>query len=282
MEQDNKESIKKELGYNWDFDFGAYFNKGFSLFGNKAGEYIGYTVLFFVIMFATFLFIGITAITVIFPILLMFGFYFVLLPSLRFGYTIMADKQMRGAGTFNDLWGGFRFIPQGMLYVLLNIVVGIVFGIVIFSIFGLGFFSMFDINDFSNPRELNEKLNFVILNNLSKFFMIYFLLFVLQLLLYSLLFFWIEFIVIFKYNVWDALVSSIKICSKKIGYLILFNFVWMLLHFVGMLPCYLGLLVTLPAYFASSVSMFHHAFNINNETKDSLPTVSNNSELLDS
>ncbi len=107
-----KERADELIARGYETDVGKYISEGFRIFEKDMGNFIGYTVLYFLISFAS----GFIPFA---PLLL--------LGPLTAGFFIVARKIRKGeAHDFGTFWKGFDYFVPLLLYTLISSILGFV------------------------------------------------------------------------------------------------------------------------------------------------------------
>ncbi len=220
--------VQSVLNNGYNFQLSEYISKGFNLFGKNAGLFIGY---FFVYMAIS---LGLAFIPILGSIVSA-----CISGALIAGNFIVADKTERGEEvTFSNFFDGFQsWVPLFIASLLQGLIIlGILIPFVIyfFSKFGASSFMDGDRPDFSALDIIPILLLFAIVVYMSISFI------------------YTPFFIVFdKMDSWQAMMASRKVVEKSFLMHFVFLFVWGLIIMVSILPVFLGLLVTIPAYACS-------------------------------
>lgn len=243
--------IENALQNGYRFNTSEYLSRGWRIFNENPGGYIGFTVLFFVI----------SMIVGVIPII---GFLIsiVINPPLTMGIPIAAHLQTKEKNTeFGNFFKGFdhigqlvvTYLIQGLLYLILCIPIFATIGFQIFNI-------MSDPGNIEESTEFAEKM-------LSYWpvFLIVFLLFVYVIISMR----WAFFLVVFhKYDAVDAIKTSWKLVGKNwiahFGFLILM----FLLSLLGLIALLVGLIVAIPVIFAADYAAYADVTGLNKESSE--------------
>ncbi len=215
-------SLEELDARGYHFDFGKYFETGWKAMKDDIGQFILYTLVMFMIL-------GVSFITLIGPIFIAFPLF---AGSLLYGRKALLKEER----TFNDFFGGFKFFGPLLGYMglillfalLLALPIGLVMGI------NLAAFETLDNPDALAPGMLGAMLSYQ------------FLLFVVQIVITTFLFFTVPLIVIGHLGTIDAIKWSIRLVRKNFWWILLFAFVTGIVQQAGVLVCYIGLLFTIP------------------------------------
>jgi len=241
----NGRTVESVLANGYSFNLGDYIGRAFKLFGNDAGSYLGYVLLYFIINFVINMlpFIGGIASLAINPALIA-GWY-IYARNHNMGHT-------RGFGNFFDGFKGPHWIQLILASLVTSIFVAIAVAIVIVPFFFSTLVDMF--SNFSEMREMRDP------DDMRAFAMGMFtgkivlgiviagLLGSLVAVLYCLA---PMFIVFRGMSFWDAMEASRKVVTKNYMQFLVFFIVLIVILVIGTLLCCIGLLVAIPIYYLS-------------------------------
>ena len=242
--QSRLESVSQN-GYN--YRLGDYISQGFSLFGKNAGMFIGYVVIYSVISF------GLAIIPLLGQITSL-----LISSTLTAGFYIVAHQTFENKHTeFSNFFDGFKQWSQlfvvGLLGALLVILAMI--PAIVYIISAIGFSGLAEAGEYDGALSLMAGVNLLIFFILILFGAIVAILFV-----YAPLF-----VLFDNLSPVDAIKASAKVVSKNILMHVLFGIVWGIILFISVLPLFLGLLVTVPAYFCSIYAAWRDITKYNSE-----------------
>lgn len=221
-------------GYN--FNLGDYISKGFDIFKNNAGLFIGYLIVYYLIHF----------ILGLLPFIGQLGTLLISTP-LTLGFYIVAHKTYnREEVSFSNFFDGFTEWAQLLVAGLLSFLIVMIAFVpaIIFLLITLGTAFLQDAEDIGSGYNPFLYLGFANL-------MIVFLLFMVAAMVAMLFFYAPLFVYFEKLTAWNAIVLSAKVVSKQFFMHILFGIVWFIIIIISAIPLGLGLLVTIPASLCS-------------------------------
>ena len=245
MENNHTLKVKQLLQEGYSFEPGQYISSGFDIFRTGAGNFIGYLIVSYAMMFMTGLipFLGLLANAFIEP-------------ALTAGWFIVARKiVLKQQHEFNDFFKGFESIVQ--LFVA-SLIQGIIIAAILFAavapFMGMLALSALDIGNLqSSVREL-----LIAIAGMTTFFFAIFIA-ALPVIYLSVAWSFTPFFIVFlKMDFWEAMESSRKIITKKWFSFFIFFFLLVLINLFAMIPLGLGLLVTIPASYCAMYAAFHH------------------------
>ena len=226
-------------GYN--FDIGRYVSEGIEIIKKDIGLYIGYTVVYFLIVI----------ITAIIPLLGIIALFLIAAP-LAAGFILGVHKSSRNEILeFGDFFKGFDYFAQLLVLQLIQGLIILVIMIPLLVIFGSSFYMIAsgNIPDFSIGI---VGILIVILVYAAMFF------------IYISYIFAPHFIIFGNMPAWEAMETSRKIAAKKFFPILGLVLILSIINLIGCLPCYLGLLFTLPATYAIIYAAFKDIVNLDN------------------
>lgn len=214
--------LERLVNEGYHFDLSAYLSKGFDLFKQDVGGFVGYTLIFFAISAAA-SFIPFAS--------LIAG------PPLAVGWAIVAYNIVkRQHYNFNEFFEGFNDFGQLLLVTLVTAI--ILFGtlipaaVIIFGFASIDFFA-YDGIDFGDASP-----SLLILGIFAVLVPIVYL---------GVAWSWSSlFVVFYKMQFWDAMEASRKIISKNWSVVFLFSILVGLIGSLGVLALGVGILFTMP------------------------------------
>jgi hypothetical protein len=229
--QNRLENIKRD-GY--DFRMGEFISQGFTIFGKNAGMFIG------------FLLVSIT-ISIILSFIPLLGqlVSIVISGAMSAGYFIVAHKTYKNDySSFSNFFDGFQDLGQLFLNTLIMILIYVIGCIPIIIFFVKNFASGDSSLDFDDPESVADLIR--------AFGGLYILLYALGIILLSIfVIYTILFIVFDKMTAFNAIGASMTTVSKNIFSHIGFLILWLIILMISAIPIFLGLLVTVPAFYCS-------------------------------
>lgn len=243
-------TVESVLTNGYSFNLGDYIGKGFKLFGNDAGSYIGYTLVSFVIGFVIGLipFLGTLA-------------GLVINPALNGGWFIFAQKHQKGGQrSFSNFFDGFKNPPWIQLVLgslVSSIFVAIAACIIVLpGVLFVGADFIMDIMALRGSTDPDEIMGIVGAVFTGKILLIVLLATVIGAMVAALYIFMPCFIIFRGMSFWDAMEASRKVVSKNYIQVLLFLIVLGIMLIVGAMVCLVGLLVAVPVYFLAIYSAF--------------------------
>ena len=228
-------STDELLTHGYDFNMGKYLGDGWDLFKKGAGFYIGFTVIFFVMVMIISLIPFVNLLVSIFEYVLIAGVF------------IYSRNLINDQGEFGNFFEGFNSFGQIFLYALVLFLFTMP-AIVIFVIYLLpeGFLSS-AMSGFSDAEYLMEELFASFEERMGAIIFLYLGLLLYIMYLYISYSFTLALIVDRKMLFWDAMELSRKVIAKNFfsffGMYILLGIIML----IGtIITCGLGLLIALP------------------------------------
>lgn len=267
------EEIKRN-GY--EFDFGKAIGSGFNIFGKQPWFFIAYTILFLVpILILGFSF----AITPIVGLILLIPFIFVYIPAFYMGHTVLSTNILEDKipSSFSMTFHGFSkylgvsiglFFFLFLIGILYSLPIGIMSGSFKQMMMGI---ELMKNQDFEGLKDMNQNSTVPFYWSIIDF--------IFQTVLYTFTMFTAPIIVKHKLGLFDALKASFAIASKKFFLLALIQLLLIILVYISIIPCGLGLPIMVPVYFATNAGIYHMIIKDDEQTDD-LKLV--NDGLLDS
>ncbi len=238
MDEHQQAKLEELIDYGYNFNFGDYISRGFELFQKNIGGFIGFTVLFLIIvMVASFI-----------PVLGSFAVQLVLGPALTVGFYLVANKIDKNEEcVFGDFFKGFDYVGQLALAAL---VMGLIMIACLLPMFAaIGFLGGFDwlINFEENILNGMEFPNFPF----------WAFVFVVPMIYLGVAWQWTNlFIAFYNMRFWDAMEISRKIITKQWFIIFLFAIVIGLIAGFGAIFFLVGMLVTIPMMMCAQYAAF--------------------------
>lgn len=231
-----------EEGYQ--FDLGTYISRGIDIFKKNVWGFVGYTVVFFLIL----------VVTAVVPILGIFAMY-ALTPILFAGFYIVAHKLDQDENVdFGDFFKGFEKSGQLILWYLV-MMLGI--ALLMTPMFVAMFASLATLDltsNLDNPFWIFAAIP------------VWSFLLIIPIIYLSISWRWAPmFIVFYDMNFWDAMEASRRITNKKWWMNFLFAFLLYLFSIVGYLGLLVGILFTIPAALCMDYAAFADVTRLDGE-----------------
>lgn len=218
----NGSSLEELDAKGYHFDFGKYFETGWKAIKDDIGQFILYTLVMFLI-------IGVSLITLIGPVLIAFPLFA--------GFIIYGRKALlKEERSFNDFFGGFKFFGPLLGFMGLILLFALALSLPLGLIMGINFAALETLEnpEVAAPGMIGALLSYQLL------------LFVVQIVITTFLFFTVPLIVLGHLGTIDAIKWSIRLVRKNFWWVLLFAFVTGIVQQAGALVCYVGLLFTIP------------------------------------
>ncbi|TAK49639.1 MAG: hypothetical protein EPO28_00510 [Saprospiraceae bacterium] len=253
MNGDTTDKIDEIIQNGYDFRFGDYISKGFSLLQKNIGGFIIYAVVTLVlIMVINFI-----------PIIGALVSNFILTPILTVGAYIVAYKLDKGEQTeFGDFFKGFEYIGPLALTALATFAIMMLSLIPFFLAVSSSGLIAWYMDVLQNPMSMSG----VSIPSIPGWSF----LLLLPAVYFAVAYNWAYmFVVFYKMSFWDAMESSRKVISKNWMIIFLFLFVSGLIAAAGIIVLCVGILVTFPAYLCMNYSAFADVTQLGTESKES-------------
>lgn len=223
------------LTNGYDFNMGKYMGDGWDLFKKGAGNYIGFTIVFFIIV----------TVLVFIPFvnLLVSVFEYVLLS----GIFIYSRNLLNDKGEFSNFFEGFNSFGQIFLFAIVLFLFTMP-ALVVFIIYLIpaGFVDA-AMNGFEDAEYLAEELIANFSENLGAIVFLYLAMLLYMLYLYISYSFTLILIVDRKMRFWDAMELSRKVIAKNFfSFFGMYIILGIMVTFGVILTCGLGMLVAIP------------------------------------
>ncbi len=246
----NGKSLDEVLVNGYAFNMGDYLNRGFKLFGNDAGSYIGFTIVSFIISFV----VGLI------PFLGSIAGLFVS-PALNGGWFIFGQKHNTSQQrSFSNFFDGFKNPPWMQLVVgslISSIFIALAAAIVVGpAILFIGADFVTDIMALKDTTDPDEVMAILAAVFTGKIFLVVLLAMLVASLVAALYIFMPQFIIFRGMSFWDAMEASRKVVMKNYIQVVIFLIVLGIIIMIGAMICGLGLLVAIPVYFLSVYAAF--------------------------
>jgi hypothetical protein len=233
-------SLEQVLSEGYEFNFGNYMSKGFSLFGNDAAMYLAYALLYLVI----------NMIVGSIPVVSIFG-SLALSPALTVGWYIYARNHNLGATrSFNNFFEGFNrnWVQLILQNIITSIFVGVAAAIVIVPFFLGSFVDLIaHADDLERAQGDQEAAMQILSQMLSSGVVMGILLGGLVALAVATLYVYAPMFIVFRnMQFWDAMEASRKVVSKRYIQTMLFMVVLGIMVGLAFILCCLPILAALP------------------------------------
>lgn len=224
------------LLYGYEFNMGKYFQDGWDLYKKGAGNYIGFTIVFFIIVMMLVFVPFVNMLVTVVEYVLIAGIF------------IFTRNLTNNKGEFSNFFEGFQSFAQILLFTL-TVLVLMIPAIIIFFVYLIpeGFLNEM-INGYpDDPEYVVESFIAMFEGNVASIVFLYLVMMLYIMYLYISYSFTLLNIVDRKMKFWDAMELSRKVVSK--------NFLWFFLMYLVMalvlpilviMTCGLGIVVAFP------------------------------------
>lgn len=219
----------------YEFEMGLYINEGWELFKKGVGGFVGFTVLYFMIVM----------LVSVFPVLSIISS--IVQYTLAAGYFIYCRKMMSGENEFNDFFGGFKYFVQILLHGIVLLLFFIPIIILTFSVL-LPYEILPELisGDFDFEYLVEEWLA-SLEGNLSSIALIYFLILCVVVYIYTSYAFVLPLIVDAGLPFWEAMETSRKIIGRNLlQFVLMFIVLGLIAGFATALSCGIGIFAVVP------------------------------------
>lgn len=223
------------LAHGYDFNMGKYMGDGWDLFKKGAGSYIGFTVVFFVIVMVLVFIPFVNMLVSVFEYVMISGIF------------IYSRNLLNGKGEFANFFEGFNSFGQIFLFMLVMLAFTMP-AVIIFIIYLLpdGFMNS-AMNGFADAEFLAEELLASFQENIGAIIFLYIALLLYVIYLYISYSFTLVLIVDRKMRFWDAMELSRKVVAKNFfSFFGMYIVLWLVLTMGVIITCGLGLIIAFP------------------------------------
>lgn len=234
--------VARAANTSYAFNFGDYISRGFNIVGKNPGLFIGYTLVYFIILIMCQLV----------PLVGLVG-SFVASPCLTVGFYLAADKQESGKQLeFADFFKGFDYVGQLILVSLIQSLIMVAAMIPFFVVLFLG------VGGFSIMSGGGDG------DALPILMVILVILFMIPVVYLSIAWVFAPFLVVFhKMEAWPALEASRKIITKNWLMFLLLSIVAGFIGMLGFLVLGFGALYSVPAVMCMYYAAFADIVGVN-------------------
>ncbi len=240
--------VQKLINGDYEFRFGDYISKGFEIFKQHVGEFVGFFLIYLILV---------NGIIPLIPggnlIVLVVG------PPMVAGLYIVANKISNGKSfEFKDFFNGFKFLKHIFLRNLISLFI-IAISIIpfVFFIKESGLFEWL-IKFSTDPEFVNYAFEEYPGFPVSSLFLL------IPALYFIIAYLWADMFIVFKgMNFWDAMEASRRLISNKWFLFFGFAIFFILLVVGGLLALIIGVLFTYPLALCISYAAFEDIVGLN-------------------
>jgi hypothetical protein len=246
------------LTHGYEFNMGKYMSDGWDLFKKGAGNYIGFTIVFFVLVMVMALIPFVNLLVSVFEYVLIAGIFI-------YSRNLINDK-----GEFSNFFEGFNSFGQILLFMLV-LLVFMIPAIAVFLIYITpeGFLNS-AINGFKDAEHMAEQLLETFQNRTGSIIFLSVALLLYTLYIYISYSFTLILIVDRNMQYWDAMELSRKIVAKNFFSFFGMYILLSLIMFFGVLfTCGLGALVAIPYMNTVVFSAYNNIMGPEDKQEDS-------------
>lgn len=248
MTETQKQRLEEIIEHGYEFHFGEYISRGFNIIGKSTGAFIGYTLVFFMIIMFTSMIPVVGSLAMV-----------VLSPALSVGFYIYAHRLENDMHPeFGDFFKGFDHVGQLVLtYIVMSIILLLSAAPMLIAVSSSGFLQWYWelIMDPQNADVLN-----------FPDFPFWSLILLLPMIYLSVAYKWAyPFVVFYNLSFWDAMEYSRRIVSKNWFMIFLFAIVAGIIGGLGVILFLIGVLYTVPAMICADYAAFADVTGLNLE-----------------
>lgn len=228
-------NFEKIMAEGYVFDMTKYLREGWNLFKKGAGSFIGFTVVFFVII-------------VILAFIPFVNFFLIFVEyALLAGIYVFCRNLLNSKDEFSQFFQGFNSFAQIVLFTLMVILFMAPFLILLFTlVFPFGLFSDL-ISGNIDPQEFGEEFSLSLEGKLSTIVWVYAALIIAATYISVSYSFTMAIIVDKKVGFWEAMETSRRTIAKHFwGFLAMYLLLGIIVSVGTVITCGLGLLVATP------------------------------------
>lgn len=241
-QQTKMDRIDEVLQHGYKFDMGRYMSTGWNNFKQGAGNYVGFTVLYFIIIVV----VGLSSFLIPFVNLISTAIQYTLVA----GLFIFTRNMINGRENFSDFFSGFNSFGQIILFWLV-LAAFMLPAIIVFIIYLIpdGFVSaLMDGNQ--DPQFWSDMIEGMFSERLGSIVFLYVGLICYIIYLYVSYSFTLALIADRGLGFWDAMETSRKVIGKNFLYFLGMYIVLFLLMSIGTaITCGLGVLILMPYFY---------------------------------
>lgn len=228
-----RNTIQQAIDYGYEFKIGDYISRGWNIFKDNPGGFIGYTVLFFII-------------TIIVQMIPLLGFLIAIVvsPPLSVGIAIASHKQEKdGDMEFGNFFKGFDHIGQLIVAYIIMLVVYFIIALPMIFMVGFEMITSFSSGD---PEAIME--SYQELAKLGIWFFIFAIIFT----YISVCLRWTNYLIVFhKYDAVSAIKTSWQLVNKRWIWHFLFLLLCGLIILCGFIALLVGVVAAYPIIMAA-------------------------------
>lgn len=245
--------LKGNLDQYIKFEFSSYLSHAWGIYKKNTGSIIGFTLLSWVMIFVSFFVIGIIPIVGII-VLLILGYPAIL--CLYNGFFIVARKTINNEPVdFGDFFGGFKTFGKilGLFYILLVFMIPVILLNFYLMDYSSVFMEMINNGGQTDPESIlawSQEMQSGIWTSQLVSLLIHGI-------MGSIMFFAAPIAVDTELSAMESLSLGFKTFIRKPLPLIVTNILWLIVVYISILPCFLGLFVTIPLTYFLMFTAYH-------------------------
>ncbi len=253
---ENRNTIQQAIENGYEFKIGDYISRGFDIFKQNPGGYIGFAILFFII-------------SLIINMIPLLGFLIAIIvtPPLSVGIAISSHKQ-EGEGNmeFGNFFKGFDYIGQLIVAYIIMLVIYFVIALPLIIILGFSIFTSFASGDTDAILESYQAIA-----NLGIWVVLFMAIFIYV----GVSMRWTNYLIVFhKYDAVTAIKTSWQLVNKSWVWHFLFLLLCGLILIGGVIALLVGVVVAYPIIMAADYAGYADitGLNSNNDVIDEIGT----------
>jgi hypothetical protein len=243
------------LLYGYEFNLGKYFQDGWELYKKGAGNYIGFTIVFFIIVMMLVFVPFVNMLVTVIEYVLIAGIF------------IYTRNLTLNKGEFSNFFEGFQSFVQILLFTL-TLLALMIPAIIIFFVYLIpeGFMNEM-LNGYpDDPEYIIESFLAMFEANTGAIIFLYLVMMLYIMYLYISYSFTLLNIVDRKMKFWDAMELSRKVVSKNFWwFFVMYLIMTVMIPIVVIMTCGLGIVVGLPFTYTVIFAAYNDIMGINDE-----------------
>ncbi|MEY3422435.1 MAG: hypothetical protein RIR48_2749 [Bacteroidota bacterium] len=240
-----RNTIQQAIDYGYEFKIGDYFSRGFRIFKDNPGGFIGFAVLFFII-------------TIVIQMIPLLGFLIAIVvsPPLSVGIAIASHKQEKdGDMAFGNFFKGFDYIGQLIVAYIIMLVVYLIIALPLIFMVGFELISSFASGDPETILESSQELA-----KMGIWFFVFAIIFTYL----GVCMRWTNYLIVFhKYDAVSAIKTSWQLVNKRWIWHFLFLLLCGLIIIGGFLALLVGIVVAYPIILAADYAGYADVSGLN-------------------
>ncbi|MBK7635572.1 MAG: hypothetical protein IPJ13_15815 [Saprospiraceae bacterium] len=242
--------IPNAISYGYEFKISDYISRGFKIFKDNPGGFIGFVILFFII-------------SIVIQMIPLLGFLIAIIvsPPLSVGIAIASHKQENdGDMAFGNFFKGFDYIGQLIVAKIIMLVIYFIIAIPLIFMVGIELITSFASGD---PEAIIESgQEFAKMG-------IWFLVFAMVFTYLAVCLRWTNYLIVFhKYEAVSAIKTSWQLVNKRWIWHFLFLLLCGLIMLAGFIALLVGIVVAYPIIMAADYAGYADITGLNQDNDD--------------